>query len=652
MDNLTNLLFNSAEDVTIENWLQELTQGAYKYLDKLYERMDTEKWLDQHFGEQIPEHIKFAFGILYYGKRQTFPENLRGKARQILEKPEIKEALEEVFTLIPKIKDEKGVISTNKEPTALEISRAAKMRVEIMRDKILPEYKKLLIEHAQDKQKKAMAEKGEGQGKEQDKGEGQGQEQGKKKGQGKEQGEGQGGGEFVDLDSLPPELRKELEKEIEEYAKELEDKTKANTQDWQKSREEEKDRSKAGQRQKDLEDAKKLTKERSKREEEGQRLSDQEKFARYKAFEEMRKKDLNRYQSNLDQVKELVHNLAGQMANLIREDIKPRWLSGLRKGKDIDWDRFFISALSGFSDEKYWRDRSIPTKRSTTFTLVIDESGSMSGSRGNNAILGALVFMDVLKRLDIDFNVRGFGDTTYLHKSFNNQRIPDVKRNYNTIAERDALIGELQETMGSGGATADGEAVYAAVEDIKKNNAERNIIIVLTDGEGNTGKPIQEALENARQEGIKVIGVGIGEGVSYVEKNYPSFVQVQDIDMLPFEFKQILKRELEARNRPVQQFQPVNPAAKDGGKVEDKVEGKVEDTVKAQEDVGGIDLTSITNSITEESINQNLPAIKMEKQQVLESLCFLADKLKEEEDKCIPTNSQTKTLLYHLDQQL
>ncbi|MBU4311454.1 MAG: VWA domain-containing protein, partial [Candidatus Omnitrophica bacterium] len=512
LDKLTNLLFNAAEDVTIENWVSDLIKGAPKFFKILYEDIDSEEWLENHFGEDIPEHIKFVFGILYYGKRGVLPDILKGKAREALERDEVKTSLDEVFDSMPKVEDEKGNISVNKEPTEIEISAAAKKRVEIMRDKILPIYKELLAERAsQLSGMKLEIKPGKGKGKE-------------------------GAGEDIDLDSLPEDVRRKLEKEIEQYARQLEDRTRQGAADWKRSQAQRRDKERQAHAKKEQEEAARITGERAKREEEGRRLSDEERLKRYAAIENKITGSFNKYQLNLDIVKRLVHALTGQMTNIIREDTRPRWISGLRKGKDIDWDRFFDSAASGYSDEKYWRDRVVPTKRSIKFTLVIDESISMSGERGENAILASIVFMDVLHNLGIDFNVRGFGSKTYLHKSFREQMIEGVKRSYDTLKERDDLIKEVQELMATGGSTADGDALNEAIEDIKKYGSEKNVVLVLTDGEGNTGAPLSEALKNAEEWGVKVVGIGIGAGIEYVAENYEHYVQVPDIEMLAVEF--------------------------------------------------------------------------------------------------------------------
>ncbi|MCX5680302.1 MAG: VWA domain-containing protein [Candidatus Omnitrophica bacterium] len=163
-----------------------------------------------------------------------------------------------------------------------------------------------------------------------------------------------------------------------------------------------------------------------------------------------------------------------------------------------------------------------------------------------NALHAAVVFMDVLHGLGIDFNVRGFGSSTYMHKAFRDQKISGVRRTYDSIKERDDLIRELSESISCGGSTADGDAMLAAVDDMKKFGAERNVILVLTDGEGNTGTPLSEALKGAEDSGVKVIGIGIERSITYVAQNYKHYVQVPDIEMLPVEFKKILRKEIES----------------------------------------------------------------------------------------------------------
>ncbi|MCX5680301.1 MAG: hypothetical protein NTZ95_06615, partial [Candidatus Omnitrophica bacterium] len=290
IDKATNILFNAAEDVTIDRWGTHLVGGGQKLIDAKDAVIDTEEWGKSHFGKDVPEYIKFLSGIFYRGKRGSLPAILQGDTRTLLEDKETSRALEEVFETIPKVQDEKGNIYINKEPTPMEITAAAKRRVEVMRDKILPIYQKLIEKRREELERQY----------------------------GEEQTEN------------------EIERELAPYAEELEDKTKDNSADWQKALKEVTDKKSETRRAFEQRMAAEFTAVRSEREMEGRRLSDEERFLRIKALEDRFKRMLSEYQLNLDVVRRLVHALTGQLANIIREDIRPRWLTGLRKGKDID----------------------------------------------------------------------------------------------------------------------------------------------------------------------------------------------------------------------------------------------------------------------------------------------------------------------------
>jgi len=98
------------------------------------------------------------------------------------------------------------------------------------------------------------------------------------------------------------------------------------------------------------------------------------------------------------------------------------------------------------------------------------------------------------------------------------------------------------------GSTADTDALKLATDILKEEPYDvTRLIIMITDGEGNintTGKTFEELQEEAKQESIEVIGIGLGGGITEVEKRYKTSIQVEDPQELPSTLKDILEEKI------------------------------------------------------------------------------------------------------------
>jgi MoxR-like ATPase len=558
MDKYTNMLFNAAEDVAIERFGRHLAKGSGEMLDGLYDKLDDKDWLKSHFGDKVPDHVKFAFGALYYGQRGRIPDQLGGKVGEVLRRPDIQKEFDEYFESIPKMKTETGEEIVNTDPTPMEVSAAAAKRLDTLQRKVMKEYKTFLrddlVKMREDMGRGGLRRTirvmlgggGGGSGSGRRVPVASGMPDGGQPGSGTSPGGDPIDGDPMDLryDDLPEDMKRELDNAVAKYIEELKDRTRAGAPDWEKACKQERDRNIERERVKEF--VGDLKEKRGANEGTATETDDSllRQLERMKDYSNEMTKGMSLYQYNLFTISRLVNILTGQLSNIIRNDTQPRWITNQPHGRDIDWDRFFQSVMSGYSDEKYWRERIIPKKRSIKFTLLIDESGSMSGPRGENALHAAIIFMDVLHNLGIDFSVMGFGSKNYYHKTFRNHQLPKVVNSYDSTKDRNAIMEELASTMSCGGSTADGEALNRALNDIEKYGGDKNVAIVLTDGEGNTGVELANVMKRAESMNVKVIGVGIDQSISYVAHNYKNNVQIPDIETLPQEFRNILRREI------------------------------------------------------------------------------------------------------------
>jgi len=253
------------------------------------------------------------------------------------------------------------------------------------------------------------------------------------------------------------------------------------------------------------------------------------------ALENQRKESMTPYQKYLEPVSDAVDHLRGLLGNILALNSKPRDKGGFRSGKP-SIAKIIQSESHGWMQEddfKVFTRRILPTKRDYKLSFVIDQSGSTAGEPTKRAMEAMVLFMEALEYLDIDYNVIGFSDAPSEYKKFGAGRLDEDARN--------DLVIKTELGAGSGG-TNDKDGIDEAVEKMTVQVGDRKIIIVVTDGQGTNG-PIDGVLKKARERGIEVIGIGIGETVQgYVKANYDYAIEVQHAKDLPINWANCLPR--------------------------------------------------------------------------------------------------------------
>ncbi|HEC49762.1 MAG TPA: VWA domain-containing protein, partial [Candidatus Desulfofervidus auxilii] len=189
-------------------------------------------------------------------------------------------------------------------------------------------------------------------------------------------------------------------------------------------------------------------------------------------------------------------------------------------------------------DLEIFMRRRLPTARTHSIALILDESGSMVEPKRSAALRGLLLFMESLTNLDIDYAIIGFSDTVMVHKMFGEGM---------NQSQRADLFEEISMYIPSG-MTADADALALTTELLEKEPREAiKFIMMITDGEGNinnTGKTFAELQEEALAKDIEVIGVGLGGYVTQVDKRYKTSVQVEEIIDLPRILSKVLEEKI------------------------------------------------------------------------------------------------------------
>ena len=501
-------LFNVIEDPRVNTYEEKKWAGGSLFLSKTYEvewpKLDVTKGIECYDDYKVLPHLQFLNSIIYYYRYNVIDPRINNSI--------VKEIFYKTIEFVKKAYSQHP---PGFKPTEEQKREAQKQMSTIVKNHVLPEYEKLIKESAKTLEKGLLAGK-------------------------IELGFGTSTGQQAIGTLSEKELTQEARDFIERKSKELADKFEARI-----AKKELEDLKNELIKEEKIKELKNVLKNRS-----GDRIRSLKELVENKVFNErlceLHKTEWDKY---LSPISSLVTTLTGLLENELTKDERPKYRGYYRSGKKVDLRKYFQFKASMYdpSYEKFWMKKSLPKKPSIGFTLVIDESGSMvEGERDVNTLQSLVLFIEVLNHFGIDFNIVGFSDAPLIHKEF-----------YETIdpANKDVFIKKVASFMGIG-ATDDASAVALAIDTmIKESDAEHKVIIVLSDGEGNTGKSknagidrkghyynieLNYVLEKADLHEIDVIGIGVGEGIKYVHDIYGKSIVVKNIANLPQSFADLM----------------------------------------------------------------------------------------------------------------
>ena len=271
---------------------------------------------------------------------------------------------------------------------------------------------------------------------------------------------------------------------------------------------------------------------------------------------------------SLDRRVEAMQTKSDAMVGVMQKDLERAiaarslavWRPGLRKG------RINASSLSRLAtgDDRVFRRREVAISKDVAISLLVDNSGSMSGSRIQTASDAAFAMSSVLDRMNIANEVLGFSahykrvsdrefdkaasdaGVTFartlplyipIYKAFDERLTPETKRRIAAMAIDGGLLQE----------NVDGESVQIAAQRLMKRKEKRHILMVFSDGQpacpGNNHQlraHLKNSVKMIEQSGVDVIGIGIQ--TKAVEQYYSKHVVLNDVDQLAGEVMQQLRK--------------------------------------------------------------------------------------------------------------
>ena len=228
--------------------------------------------------------------------------------------------------------------------------------------------------------------------------------------------------------------------------------------------------------------------------------------------------------------KQLIDELSEEVRHIFEDDAEPKLEGDYRSGiynlqKAIESKA--RSQATGIKDDKIFMRKNHPEEKSVELVICLDTSGSMSGEAINYAKDAVVVVGEMANELKLPWGLLTFANSVDLLKDLNK-------------SEQEHKWEQALVDADAGGGTDDYAALEKAVEMFteSESEAEKKIILFMTDGSGNYRQ--REFVKQMQEEGYWVIGIGIGEGTSYVSETYDRSVHVPNVADLPLELAQLM----------------------------------------------------------------------------------------------------------------
>ncbi|MFK7825926.1 MAG: VWA domain-containing protein [Oligoflexales bacterium] len=236
------------------------------------------------------------------------------------------------------------------------------------------------------------------------------------------------------------------------------------------------------------------------------------------------------YESLKMRNKQLIDELSEEVRHIFEDDSEPQLEGDYRSGiynlqKAIESKA--RSQATGHKDDKIFLRKNHPEEKSVELVICLDTSGSMSGECITYAKDAVVVVAEMANELKFPWGLLTFSNSVDLLKELQKS---EKEHNWEqALVDADA----------SGG-TDDFAALEKAVEMFTESDseAEKKIILFMTDGSGNNRQ--KEYVKQMQEEGYWVIGIGIGQGTSYVAETYDRSVYVPKVEELPLELAQLM----------------------------------------------------------------------------------------------------------------
>jgi len=220
--------------------------------------------------------------------------------------------------------------------------------------------------------------------------------------------------------------------------------------------------------------------------------------------------DYDSYSKHIEKATQGAEHLAHQVRTKLQILSRDRYEYGKKRGvlHNSALYRATIKDAKGFN-ERIFKNKITNDTLNVAVQVLVDCSGSMSGSKYTNAAASAVLLNDVISRvLRIPVEILGFterdGHIMYIFKPFDKQVSADnLTKSFSTAGN--LLMDNV-----------DGESLMYGYNNIIKRREKRKLMIVLSDGspcggyeKGNIINYTREVIKNIEASPVEIVGIGV-----------------------------------------------------------------------------------------------------------------------------------------------
>lgn len=258
------------------------------------------------------------------------------------------------------------------------------------------------------------------------------------------------------------------------------------------------------------------------------------------------------YQAIVKNASSQIKVLAWKLTQIIEERKYTRYSGSFRSGK-LNTPKLWKQRLGKYH---LFHRREDPERLDISFTLLVDESGSMNRESKYLAAREATVFFaEVLDRVEVPFEVIGYSTESSeaamaaalghvpAFKYRHIRHSPLQHRIYKAFDEPFQNIRNRLVNIYPRFNNWDEEHLQFAYRRLIQRPEAEKVIIITSDGQPNgDATHLIQTVHRLEKLGVRVVGVGVVD--PFVEQIYPNYIVVQHLDQLAEELVAILRREL------------------------------------------------------------------------------------------------------------
>ncbi len=250
--------------------------------------------------------------------------------------------------------------------------------------------------------------------------------------------------------------------------------------------------------------------------------------------------------SQMQEIDNILKETAPYRKRLIDE--MRRVLKEMREG-DISHHRQYgriLEAQNAYRpDERYFAKKNLPKDvPNMALTILIDESGSMSGTRLAEAKRAATILFDFARTLEIPCRLVG-------HNTSGSNVRYHTYTDFDSVSYKDIYSVSL---MHAGGNNRDGAALTVAGHELMLRDEETKLLLIISDGQPNhdnyggeqAAEDLKSIVRSLKRKHVQVVTAAIGSDKENIKEIYGlgSYLDISDLSALPKALTKIVKRQL------------------------------------------------------------------------------------------------------------